>query len=179
MSQKRGTQNCAPGSLTACHKRQTSVQIMRVHLSLYILNVTKFQLEHNQDSEGLYKMELKKHNVYTNSAVPFGFILSCNVAICPTYSMFLIFFFLFCFVYGVQKSQGQWVLRNYINIYERKRRGFVTRYRNWTRSGKCKLNQATWIEISTSLCTHIHTSLLRFPCSHQLTLCLINKKTHG
>ena len=46
-----GERKGAPGSLSrlpsARHKRRTSVRSIRVHLSLYILNITKFKLKHN------------------------------------------------------------------------------------------------------------------------------------
>lgn len=114
-TRNRGERKGAPGSLSrlpsARHKRRTSVRSIRVHLSLYILNITKFKLKHNYDSGGLYKVKLKKHNVYTTSAVPLGFILlimwCCNLSdLFNVFDNLLFFFFFFVVVWRYKGSRG-------------------------------------------------------------------------
>lgn len=89
------------------------------------------------------------------------------------------FFVLFCLWHF--KGQGQWVIKYYINIYERKRRWFVIQNLNWARGGKCKddpshldrnLNFASHTHKHTHTQMHTQFSLLTSQLGAQLTLCL-------
>lgn len=90
-----------------------------------------------------------------------GFILlimwCCNLS--DLFNVFDILLFLFCFVYGVIKGQGQWVIKYYINIYEKRRRWFVIQSLNWARGGKHEEPPGEKPQLffaHTALKTHIH-----------------------
>lgn len=130
-------------------------------------------------------MKLKKHNVYTTSAVPLGFILlimwCCNLS--DLFNVFDILCFVLFFCLRHYKGQGQWVIKYYINIYERKRRWFVIQSLKWARGwkskddpshldGKFNFSLHTHAHAHTLSHTHAQFSLLTSQSRPQLTLCL-------
>lgn len=76
------------------------------------------------------------------------------------------FFVLFCL--WRYKGQGQWVIKYYINIYERKRRWFLIQKVNWACGGLCEddpshldrnLNFSNILCEDTHTQTHTHTNM--------------------